>query len=76
MDELQGQLVEEHNSFHKTQASKSSNIVIQPLHWESSLNHLIDEEDLFVLLENTAEFSEFLRQDGRIFDKLEILKVD
>ena len=70
------QLVESHKAFYKTPKSKNSNIVVQPLHWESSLNHLVDEEDIFLLLENAAEFSEYLKSDKLTFEKLEIIKLD
>ena len=50
-----------------------SEAVLHPLKWEQRLNHLIDEEQLFELLENQDDFIEYLNLQGLKFKTVRMI---
>jgi hypothetical protein len=50
--------------------------VLPPVRWETSLNHIIEEEELFELLESQSDFMEYIAQNNLKFKSLKMLTID
>ena len=50
--------------------------MLSPLKWEQSLNSLIEEEELFELLENQEEFMGYLKANNLKFESVDMVTLD
>ena len=60
VDELMAQLIRRNLDFQDNAPSPDAQIVTQPLKWETELNHLNEEEEVFDLIQNQLDFLEYL----------------
>jgi len=76
VDELIRTLLANHKKFITSGKANNSNIVIEPIRWETDLNFLIDEEGLFDAIDDLNSFSDYLRFNNFASTIVQSIKID